>query len=418
MGSFKNKKKKVHPWIPAFIFAAAVIIFYKTLDWIPTLFSYLLKLLSVLTPFVGGAVIAFVLFIPEQKLEKLLKKRPKSFIGKHARGISILLTYLISLAALSLLIYFVIPTVVKSVVELVNHFPAYLESAKKMLKNFSDSYGKTFGFSFESISKNFTPKKILSFFEFQSISKYASGIAKVGSTVVDIVFSVIVSIYMLAGREHLIKVVGKVLSIFMPYKAIHSTKLYLSKIVDIFYNYVYSQLLDAFIVAVALTVAFLIIGTPYALLFGLLIGLCNLIPYFGATISGAIVSLFTWFTSGLVPAIITLIAIIVIQQLDANIMQPRVVGDNVGLKPIYVLLAITVGGGLFGFVGILIGVPIIATIRMILIDIINYKREKHQKSKKANTTPPDGGEQAKAPQCDNKTVPPAKENTTIIIEEI
>ena len=395
MGSFKNKKKKVHPWIPAFIFAAAVIIFYKTLDWIPALFAYLLKLLSVLTPFIGGTVIAFVLFIPEQKIEKLFRKKPKTFFGKHSRGISIIITYLIFFAAISLLIYCIIPTIVKSVVELINHFPTYYDAVMKFLKNFSDSYGKTLGFSFdssslESLSQELTLSKILSFFDFSSVSKYAAGIAKVGSAVVDIVFSVIVSIYMLAGREHLVKVVGKVLSIFMPYRAIHSTKLYLLKIVDIFYNYVYSQLLDAFIVAVALTIAFLIIGTPYALLFGILIGLCNLIPYFGATISGAIVALFTLFTSGLVPAIITLIAIIVIQQLDANIMQPRVVGDNVGLKPIYVLLAITVGGGLFGFVGILVGVPIIATIRMVLMDIIDYKKE--QASKSGNPSQTDSAE--------------------------
>ena len=139
----------------------------------------------------------------------------------------------------------------------------------------------------------------------------------------------------------------------------------------IFYSYIYSQLIDSAIVSVLMTIVFVIIGLPYALLLGILMGLCNIIPYFGSIIGGVGVVLVTLISSGdILKAVIASICIIVVQQLDANLIQPRIVAESVGLKPIYVLLAIMIGSGLFGFVGILISVPVMAVIRMLIVEYI------------------------------------------------
>ena len=127
----------------------------------------------------------------------------------------------------------------------------------------------------------------------------------------------------------------------------------------------------------------LILKVPYAPLFGMLIGLFNLIPYFGATISCAAVAIFVLVTDSWLKALITLACIVAAQQFDANFMQPRIVGHTVGIRPIYVLIAITVFGSLFGFIGILIGVPIIATLRMIILDLLKIKSVKKKKAAKA-----------------------------------
>jgi predicted PurR-regulated permease PerM len=100
-------------------------------------------------------------------------------------------------------------------------------------------------------------------------------------------------------------------------------------------------------------------------------GFCNLIPYFGALIGGAVVVLITLVSTGdILTTIIALVCLLVVQQVDANVIQPRIVADTVGLKPLYVLLAIMIGGGIFGFIGILVAVPVMAIIRMLIVDYI------------------------------------------------
>jgi predicted PurR-regulated permease PerM len=107
-----------------------------------------------------------------------------------------------------------------------------------------------------------------------------------------------------------------------------------------------------------------------------LVGISNLVPYFGAIVAGIGVSVFAALSEGLIPALITAACILVIQQVDCNVLQPRIVGRSVGLKPIYTLIAITVGGGIFGVGGILLGVPVFATLIMMFNDIAERHYQK------------------------------------------
>ena len=143
---------------------------------------------------------------------------------------------------------------------------------------------------------------------------------------------------------------------------------------DIFYKYLYGALLDALLVGVVVSIGLLVFRVPYAVLLGLLLGLMNLIPYFGAIIGGIGVVLCTLLTKNIYAAIGVAIYVVVIQQVDGNIIQPRIVGGSVGLRPIYVLLAITLFGGLFGFWGILLGVPLMAVLQMLVKDAIALRR--------------------------------------------
>ena len=125
---------------------------------------------------------------------------------------------------------------------------------------------------------------------------------------------------------------------------------------------------------------------PYAVLLGMLLGLLNMIPYFGAIIGCIGIALVTLLTNGFAAALGVAIFIVVVQQVDANIIQPRVVGGSVGLRPIYVLLAITLFGGLFGFWGIFLGVPLMAIVQMFVKDAIVAKRSKDEKKPTTATT--------------------------------
>ncbi len=378
---FFNKKSLFSFWLPAFAFAAAVILFEKAIDQIPGAWNLIKLLFSVLSPFVGGFVIAFILFIPQNKLEQLFKKCRKKIVYNHARGFSILLTYVGFIVLIALLLSFIIPLLVRSLIDLVNALPSYQANLIGLLEQYSDENGKLFGVDLLTYVRDFSPGMLLSWVNSDMLSNWASGIFKFGSALIDFIFAFICSVYMLAGREHLIKVVGKLLTLIFPKRKIKALYGHLTKIAQIFYKYIYSQLLDALLVSVLLSITFAIIGVPYAVLFGVLVGICNLIPYFGATISSIFVALMVLLSEGWLLALITVAIVVGIGQLDANLLQPRIVGETVGIRPIYVLLAITVGGGLFGFVGILLGVPFIATIRMIILEIM--RRRELSKAKQA-----------------------------------
>ncbi len=370
---FFNKKNLLGLWLPAFIFAAAVILFKEALNQIPGAWNLIKTMFSVLAPFVGGFVIAFILFIPQSGLEGLLNKSKSSFICKCSRGISIFVTYVGFVALVSLLLYFILPRLVRSLMDFVNTIPTYQATLIAFLEEYSDENGKLFGVELLRYVREFSPSMLLTWVNSDVLSNWASGIFKFGSALFDVVFAFICSIYMLAGREHLIMVVGRLVNLVVPKKKVLSLYDFLSRIAHIFYRYIYSQLIDALVVSVLLSIAFVLLGVPYAVLFGVLVGICNLIPYFGAVISSVFVALMVLLSEGWLLALITLAIVIGIGQLDANLLQPRIVGGTVGIRPIYVLLAITVGGGLFGIVGILLGVPFIATLRMIVLEIMRRK---------------------------------------------
>lgn len=356
-------------WFPLFIFAVAVICFYKIVDKLPSVFSAIFSFIGILSPFVVGIVIAFLLYKPANGLERLIKRTKNEFWSKHARGFSVLLCYLVLLAVLATVLYLIIPRIFSSIVSLVNNIPEYYSSAMQSLTNIAGEDGKILGFDIASIKDELSISKILSYFDFQSVTKYLGEVFKATGAVIDFIFAMVVSVYVLLIREHLIKVCGRLVALIIPARRVRTLRRYLGRTCDIFYSYVYSQLIDAVIVIVLCFVVFSIVRIPYALLLAILMGICNLIPYFGAFIGGAVVVFVTLVSTGnFVQALISLACVLGAQQLDANVLQPRIVADSVGLRPVYVLLAITIGSGLFGIVGILVSVPLFAVIRMLVLE--------------------------------------------------
>ncbi len=359
-------------WIPLFLFVVAIICFYKIVDRLPQVFSAIFDFIGIIGPFIGGIVIAFILYKPAFALEKLFIKTKNHFIKKHSRGISVITCYLSLLAILAVVLYLIIPKLFGSAMTLVNNLPNYYTSAVEYITGLAGQDGKILGISLADFTKNLTLTSLISYFDFSSAGKYISEFLGATGAIIDIFLAFVVSIYILIGRNHLLKVVGKLLSLIIPKEKVRRGHNYLVRISAIFYNYIYSQLLDAVIVFILCLIVFSLIGVPYSLLLAILMGICNIIPYFGAIIGGAGVVLTTLISSGdIIKALIALVCILIIQQVDANIIQPRVVADSVGLKPLYVLLAIMIGGGLFGFVGILLCVPVMAVIKMIILDYIN-----------------------------------------------
>lgn len=380
--SFFSKHKKLSIWVSAFIFVAAVIIFKELLSAIPMIFRAVSKLLSILAPFVAGFFIAFILYVPCKKLENLWEKIKKpSFFSKHARGLSVLTVYVSFVAIITVVLILVAPWLGRNLINLYNNRNQYYETIVDFINARTDSEGKFFGLvNITSLVDMINPEKWLSGINIERLTSLASGVYKFGSAIVDVILAIFSSVYMLLSRSALIRSFGHFCTLFAPKKSVKNAYSYLKKIAGIFYSYIYSTLIDALIVGSACSIAFLIIGVDYAPLFGFAIGIANLIPYFGAIIAGIGVSVFTAVADGFVEALIVAVCILVIQQLDANVFQPKIVGENVGIQPLLTLVAIAVGGGLLGFWGIILGVPIAATLQMIVCDVLEVHDKKIEQS--------------------------------------
>ncbi len=366
------KFSELKKYLGLFIVAIAVIIVYKTFDNFGYIIDFIAKVFGLLTPFLIGGAIAFLLIPMCRKTEKLLKKTNVNFIRKYRRGFAVLINYIIVIAVIVLIFVAIIPQLVASITK-------FAASAPSIISQFTawvNSLGIFENVSLQSFleSEFFSLNKLLDIFDVQNMNKYAKGVVSFGSTVFDIFFGIIISVYILIDRAKIKEGYLNFCQLYLPDKFRKNLYKYSNKVGNFITQYVGCQLLDACIVFILCLIALTIMGNEYAAVFALMVGSFNLIPYFGAIIAVVICAIITLISNGFMSAIILVVVLIVIQQLDANILQPRLVANTMSIKPLLVILGVLLGGGLFGIIGFFIGVPIVALIKTIIDDVVNKKK--------------------------------------------
>ena len=373
-----KKMPRLSHWLWWFSLAAALVVFYKLCSDLSGVGALIGTVAGILAPFIGGFVLAFFLYTPSNWLETRFLRLKGRLWRPLARPLSLTIVYLALLGVLALLVYLLIPTLISGLAGLLRALPGYLESAKGRLEEFARPGGLLDGLSMQD-KINDVYQAALAFvtklLSTENLMTALRGVVNVTTSLVDVVLAVIVSAYMLAGRERLGKEARQVLGLVI--KPARLTRLgdYGRRAGDVFYKYFYGAFLDALVVGVVVSVGLLIFDIPYAVALGMLLGLMNMIPYFGAIIGCAGIVLLTLLSKNLYAALGVAIFLIVVQQVDSNIIQPRIVGGSVGLRPIYVLLGVTLFGGLMGFWGIILGVPLMAVIQMLVKDKIAAKAQ-------------------------------------------
>lgn len=362
--------------VSLFLLGCALIVVYKVFDNLGAIVSVFTKFWSIMTPFIVGFGIAFLLFAPVKRLDERFRRNKWRWVQKSARPLAVTIVYLLTLALLALIIYIAVPAVIRAVGDFIEQLPTYYQNALSFVREHSQDGGLLAGFDLEEkINGLYT--FLLEQLTADRLVGYVSGVMQFASSLVDVVMAFIVSVYMLLSKESLIHAVKSVSGLVIKPHTMGLFSVYSHKIARIFYNYFYSQIIDASVVMVLATIGFLIAQVPNAPALGMMLGILNMIPYFGALIGGVICVLATLISGNIYGALFVAIYILVMQQVDANIIQPRIVGQTVGIRPIYVLLGITLGGGIFGFWGIFLGAPFIAVVQMLLTDCIHRKNKKN-----------------------------------------
>ena len=374
-----ERKNSAKRWLWTFTLVAAAILLYKLYDNFAEAVGLVGRLIRILGPFVGGFVLAFFMHGPSNLLEKQFLKLKGKWWAKLARPLALAITYIALLGVLALLFYLVIPAVVESISALVAAMPDYYASVMNVVDTMVEPGGMLESLGLEDKVQEVYNALLGTLTEMvttENVVTAIRGVGNVATSIINVVIAVIVSLYMLGGREHLIAAVKNFLSLFLKPHTLATVSDYTRRTGTIFYKYFYGAFLDSLCVGIVVSIGLLIFRVPYAVLLGMALGLMNMIPYFGAIVGCVVIALVTLLTNGFYTALGVAIYIIVIQQVDANIIQPRVVGDSVGLRPIYVLLSVTLFGGLFGFWGVFLAPPLMAIIQMFVRDATIARKKK------------------------------------------
>lgn len=334
---------------------------------------------SAAVPLLLGCAIAYVVNILMSFYERsILCFKEKHVLYKLRRPIAIVLAYL----SIVLIIFFIVGMVVPELVDcgqiLIEKLPKALENIRQWLEEnmqLSSFLQDENNLSFDSEAdwKDIITKAIGVLFTGvgNAMGVAISVISSVFSTVVTVLVALIFSIYLLFGKEKIGRQIILLMNRYLPGKAVN-TAFYVARTLDeAFHSFIVGQCMEAVILGLLCMVGMLILRIPYAVMLGCLIGFTALIPVAGAYI-GAVAGAFIIFTVSPVKAVVFLIFLVILQQLEGNLIYPRVVGSSIGLPGIWVLAAVTVGGGVMGISGMLLGVPLAAAAyRLLKNDIKN-----------------------------------------------
>jgi len=365
-----NNNKLWKKWVYWFTFAIAIIFIYKTLDNFTQISNWIRQLFYIIMPFIIGILIAYILYLPCRKLERIFSK--VNLLQKKSRPLSIITVYIIVITIFILAITFVVPVISKSLIDLKDNFQNYYSITMQKISELpNDSILKS------DVAMQITSEiqnvNLSNFINIETITQYAQGAINFATGIFNFFVAIVVSFYILLERRQIIGFGKKLVGAICKKKVYKNISRYFNSTNDIFFKFLVSQLVDAIVVGVLTSIALSIMGVKYSILLGFMIGLFNMIPYFGAIIAVTIAVFITFFTGGFSQAVWMTIVIIVLQQIDANIINPKIVGNSLKISPLLVIFAVTLGGAYFGILGMFLAVPVVAVIKIILVDFIEFR---------------------------------------------
>lgn len=344
----------------------SAILFYWALKHIPFIMTVLVTILKPMVPLFIGAALAFVLNIYMNVLEKLFHRMKNR---KLRRGVSLVLTFLSLFLIIALVLFIVIPEIAMTFENLASMLPGFIEDATVWLNDLLvrfpmvEEYMLNFDLSLENIGETLLDAimvggNTLADFTINFVTKFLGG-------ALNILLGLIFAIYILVDKENLGRQFRRILYAYFPQKRVDQFMGVNALIADIFQKFVTGQLTEAIILGMMFVVTMLIFGFPYAVVVGVLVSITALIPIVGAFIA-MFIGAFLIFVNSPSQAFWFIILFFVLQQIEGDLIYPKVVGNSIGLPAIWVLAAVMVGGGLFGVLGILLAVPICSVIYILI----------------------------------------------------
>lgn len=356
--------------ISTLIVVLIAIVFYVGLTHFDVIKERIDMFMGVLSPFIAGFAIAYLLNTPMCFFERKLYQNLR-----YKRVLSILTVYLLALLVMIVLLNMVLPQVVQGIMDLAGNMQGYITELNKLLGELTEQFHLE-GEGLEGIEEAIGSvqnlvKNVMDVLA-QSLPRLLDFGMALGSGVISGITALISSIYMLAGKGRLVPQLKKLLYAVLPKRRANKFLEILSHANEVFVGFINGKLIDSAIIGVLCFVLCLIFRIPYPMLVSVVVGVTNIIPFFGPLI-GAIPCLLILVIVDPWAALRFLVMVIALQQFDGNILGPKILGDRTGLSAIWVLVAIVVGGGLFGFPGMILGVPTFAVLYELVRQWVNKR---------------------------------------------
>ena len=387
----KKKKKYKSSWnirpylamgLTAFIVLAASIVLYFFIDRYDGASELVSKIFTVLQPIVFGVIFGYLLNPLANKIEAFInkiaenEKHKNEWLKKSSRGISVSITMLLLILFIMLLLNLVVPQLMVTIEGLFRTLPRQVSEATDRAQQFIESSGKS-DVLVAKLTDYIQQWVVTSLLPHGKVilSNVTDGIIGFTKGIFNFFIGIIVCIYVLLEKDHFKGIFKKMIVGIFPRKAVNRIFKVARKSDEIFGGFIVGKIVDSMIIGVLCYIGMLIFRMPYALLISVIIGVTNIIPFFGPFI-GAVPSFLLILLDSPIKSLYFIIFVLVLQQLDGNIIGPKILGNSTGLSSFWVMFALLLGGGFFGFIGMLFGVPAFAVIYYIVNEIIKNRLHK------------------------------------------
>lgn len=372
----RNNKFYIKYGVIIIFIALVVILTVKTIVYSENIIEWIVyqfkNFIGIIKPILYAMLLAYLLNEPMMYIEKLLSNLLSKTSKKNnlkynflLRLLSIILLLSLVIVLLVLIYNYIVPPIFKSINEIIDSLPEFENQLKiwsneiiKSLKDKNIDIPITGQIASQIAGKvGIAAEKIVSFF--------VTSISNISSFILNFVVTIILMIYFLSDKERLIRQLKKFAHILLPNKFENALTTFLIDLDNIVGKFILGEILDSIIVGIVSIILLLIIKHPFAVLIGVLAGITNIIPYIGPILGAALAFLLGIFTSmsmGITGAILLLLY----QQIDGNFVQPKIVGDKIGLSPVWILIVVLIGGSYFGALGMILSMPIAGLIRIYL----------------------------------------------------
>lgn len=352
------------------LFVLGSILIYIFIGHFSVTLKLLRQIVGLLSPFITGAFIAFILYPLVHLLYHNVFAGKLKLNKKAAKLLSILTAYLLAIGIIAVLLVFIIPQIYESISDLTELLPVWYNNALIFIQKFESRHT-----DIPFVDYNAINEKISS--ALPMIINYLTGIMTnllplIVSTsmaivkgVLNFIIAIIVSVYMISDHKIIFYHFKRLMYTIMPRKTADNARMVIRESSNIFSSFIIGKALDSLIIGIICFICMTIFRFPYAVLLSVIVGVTNIIPYFGPYIGGIIGGVIILIVSP-VKVIFWAILILIIQQFDGLYLGPKILGEKTGLRPLWVIFSITVGGSLFGVIGMFLGVPCVAVLSYIL----------------------------------------------------
>lgn len=373
---FESNKKYFNISIYAIVVILIGCVLFRFITQWATTSKFIVQLWSILFPFFLGFLIAYIMnpvvsFFQRHLTGRLFQNAP----SKLQRGVSILISYLVLVGFLIICLQFIIPQLYESLQELSQMIPEIYQSVSGIFYDYRES------------TSDFLPRQIAEIIETKTLPNLLEASNDIIANLVPMLYEAsvsiarwlfnlfiafVVSIYMTIDKA-LLKRSGKriILALFNE-EASYRTLRILKDCHEIFSGFIIGKSIDSLIIGILCFILMTILKLPYAVLISVIVGVTNMIPYFGPFI-GAVPGAFILFIVSPTKCLIFIIMVFLLQQFDGLILGPKILGDSTGVRPLLILFSITVGGAYFGPLGMFLGVPFFATVQFLIQNWIDYR---------------------------------------------